>query len=70
MFRYMIGDTLAGGCVAAADEDAALAKVRAYYNVLAAYGDGNEIYETAEITVWGDGEGFLLDHPDVVEVYP
>lgn len=70
MFRYMVGDVLAGGCVVAANHDEALTKVRAYYDELAAYGNGNEIYETANITVWHDGDGFLCKHPDVVEVYP
>ena len=70
MFRYMVGDVLAGGCVAASGHDEAQAKVRAFYDELVAQCSSNETYKNAEITVWDNGEGFMLNYPDVVEVYP
>ena len=70
LFRYMIGDVVAGGCVVAASWKEAEAKVRAYYCEFVAYGDSYLTLKDEEITVWGDGEGFIEECPDVVEVYP
>lgn len=70
MFRYMVGDVMAGGCVIAANQDEALVKVKAFYYELATRSEHCEIYKTANFIVWNDGEGFMGDFPDVVEVYP
>lgn len=70
LYRYMVGDTLAGGCVLAANDKDATTKVRAFYDELATYSDNNALYVGAEITVWRSGEGFIKEFPDVVEVYP
>jgi len=66
----MVGDTLAGGCVQAANELEAAKKVKAFYDMLATYSEHNAVYIGAEITVWQFGEGFIEEFPDVVEVYP
>ena len=69
IWRYMVGDVVAGGCVLASTSEEATAKVRAFYDELATYCDKNETYIGIEITVWDDGEGFMQKFPDVLEVY-
>lgn len=70
LFRYMVGDVLAGGCVLATNETEAESKVRAFYDELAAISGDNTVYTGAEITVWQGGDGFIEKFPDAVEVYP
>ena len=48
MYRYMIGDTLSGGCVLAENEEEAKAKVRPYY--------ADEYGADIEISIWIDDE--------------
>ena len=71
IFRYIVGDEYAGGCVVAANEDEARTKVRAYYDEMTKIcGTKYGKYINAEIAVWNGGDGFMSDFPDVVEVYP
>ena len=57
MYRYMIGDTLSGGCVLAENEEEAKAKVRPHY--------ADEYDTDIEITIWIDDELSA----DVVQFY-
>jgi len=70
MFRYMVGDVLAGGFVMASNQDEELVKVKAFYNELTTRNDNDSIYNDAEFIVWNDGEGCMVEFPDVLQVYP
>ena len=69
LYRYMVGDIYAGGCVLASSVEDAIAKVRAFYREMMKQ-DVDCDYEDTRITAWDYGEGFLEECPDVVEVYP
>ena len=70
LYRYMIGDVVAGGCVVALSKKDAHTKVKAYYEEYSTWHENNTGLKDEEITVWLDGEGFIDEHPHVVEVYP
>ena len=70
LYRYTLGDALAGGCVLARTGAEAVIKVRNFYDARGAYGEECDNYKDDEIHVWAGGEGFIEQAPDVVEVYP
>ena len=54
MYRYMIGDTVCGGCVLASNEDTAKIKLREHYG------------DDEPIMVWVDED----ISAEIIEVYP
>ena len=70
MFRYMVGEVRAGGCVTASSHNEANEKVRAFYDGMVSISDSYKEYRGADIQIWDDGDGFNFEFPDVVEVYP